>query len=207
VEVAGGPSDERVRELANEILSNPPFDDWNDPQVDFLSRIFEWLANFFTWMDVIYVDSPLLYWLILSGLLLLAVVLVGHIIWSIRIALRAPAPEVKTATPQARPMWPKEASALASEGRFLEAAHHLALGSVQVLVEDGHIELSRSDANRILRERIRSATFPEELSTEFLRLLNSFEVRWFRDRVEDPDLYEAWHSLHSRIAGLPAQAR
>lgn len=207
MEVAGEPSDERVRELANEILSNPPFDDWNDPQAEFLSRFFEWLAKFFTWMDVIYVDSPLLYWLILSGLLLLASVLVGHIIWSIRIALRAPAPEVKTATTQVRPMWPKEASALASEGRFLEATHRLALGSVQVLVEDGHIELSRSDANRILRERIRSATLPEELSTEFLRLLNSFEARWFRDRVEDPDLYEAWRSLHSRIAGLPAEAR
>jgi hypothetical protein len=207
VEVTGGPSDERVRELANEILSNPPFDAWNDSMPGALYRFLEWLAGFFTWMGRIYVDSPALYWLILTGFLLLAFALLGHIIWSTRIALRTPAPKAETVTIEVRPSWSKEASDFASEGRYLEAAHCLALGSVQSLVIDGHIDLNRSEANRILRNRIRSAALPEELSSEFLQCLDSFEARWFRDRAEDPDLYEAWRSLHSRISALPAQTR
>jgi len=207
VAVTEGPSDERVRELTNEILSNPPFDAWNDYMPGALYRFLEWLAGFFTWMDSIYVDSPALYWLILSGLLLLLFALLGHIVWSTRIALKASPPKEETATIEVRPSWSKEASDLASEGRYVEAAHRLALGSVQLLVVDGHIELGRSEANRILRKRVRSAALPEELSTEFLQLLDTFETRWFRDRAEDPDLYEAWRSLHSRISALPALTR
>jgi len=207
MEVTDGPSDERVRELANEILSNPPFDTWNDSVPGALYRFLEWLAGFFAWMNRIYVDSPALYWLILAGLLLLVLALLGHIIWSTRIALRAPSPKGETAATEVRPIWSKEASDLASEWRYVEAAHRLALGSVQLLVMDGHIELNRSEANRILRKRVRSAALPEEVSTEFLQLLDAFEARWFRDRAEDPDLYEAWRSLHSRISALPAQTR
>lgn len=207
MQVAAGPSDERVRELTNEILSNPPFDTWNDAAPDVLIRFVEWIARFFTWMEKIYVISPALYWLVLCGLLLLVFAMLGHIVWSTRIALKAPTSKAKTATTEVRPMWSKEATDLASEGRYVEAAHRLALGCVQSLVSGGHIQLDRSDANRILRKRVRSAALPEALSTEFLLLLDSFEARWFRDRVEDPDLYEAWRRLHSQISELPAQTR
>ena len=31
-------------------------------------------------------------------------------------------------------------------------------------------------------------------------------ARWFRDRIEDPDLYQAWRDLHARIEALPVRA-
>jgi hypothetical protein len=200
------PSDERVRGLADEILSNPPYDAWNDLQYEGWLRFIEWLSSFFEWMDGIYLDSPLLYWAVLNGMLLLTAALLFHIVWAVRVALRAPPPAARTATLEESPLWAEEAGALASQGRFLEAAHRLALGSVQALVAEGHIELTRSDANRILRQRVLSAELPEELSSEFLRLLDRFEARWFRDRIEDPDLYQAWRDLHARIEALPVRA-
>jgi hypothetical protein len=180
------PSDERVRELADEILSNPPYDAWNDLEYEGWLRFIEWLSGFADWMDGIYLDSPLLYWAILNGMLLLTAALLFHIVWAVRVALRAPPPAARTAT--------------------MEESHRLALGSVQALVEEGHIELSRSDANRILRKRVLSAELPEELSSEFLRLLDRFEARWFRDRIEDADLYQEWRDLHARIEALPVRA-
>lgn len=197
------PSDERVRGLADEILSNPPYEAWNDPAFDAWRRALERLADFFGWMEAISVDSPLLYWAILGGMLLLALALLVHIVWAVRVALRAPAADVRPAPTAERPRWSEEARALAAQGRHLEAAHRLALGSVQALVEEGHIDLGRSDANRILRERVRAAGLPDDLVEEFLGLLDRFEARWFRDRLEDPGLYEAWRGLYARIEALP----
>ena len=197
--LASQPSDDRVRELAAEILSNPPFERWRQADLGFIERIFEWIAEYANWMNHIHLEAPGLFWLILLGLLGIALALVAHIIWSVRVALSAPGPKAPAESIDERPRWTEEAERLAASGRFLEAAHRLALGSVQVLVEKGHIELGRSDANRILRKRVREASLPSNVASEFLRLLGAFEQQWFRDRGEDPELYRAWRDLHGRL--------
>lgn len=196
-----------MRKLASEILSNPPFDAWDDSLAITLHRLLEWLSSFVPWLQKLYVASPGLYWLLLAGLLAVALLLIAHIVWSTRVALRSQAPQQQQSTAETRPLWSKEASDLASQGRYLEAAHRLALGSIQLLVAGGHIELDRSEPNRVLRKRVLSAGLPREFASEFLRQLDSFEAHWFRDRSEDPGLYEAWRSLHSQISALRAHER
>jgi hypothetical protein len=207
VNATGGPPDEHVRELVREILSQPPFDLWNRTELEVWTRLVAWFRNFVDWIDFVYVSAPILYWSILVGLLLVLAALVGHIVWSVRVALQAPEPDVLPETGPARPAWANEARALASEERFLEASHLLALGSVQSLIDGGHIDLSRSDANRALKQKIRAASLPEPLTREFLRLLDDFEARWFRDRGEDAALYEGWRELHARIETLPTSPK
>ena len=192
-------SDERVRELAAEILANPPFDRWQQPDFSFFVRFIDWLAEYASWMSQMRLDSPALYWLIMLGLLAVVLALLVHIIWSVRVALSAPGPKPLAESIDERPRWVEEAERFAASGNFLEASHLLALSSVQVLVEKGHIELGRSDANRILRKRVREASLPLNMGSEFLRLLDAFEQQWFRDRTDDPELYRAWRDLHGRL--------
>jgi len=198
-------SDESVRQLAAEILARQQFARWRGQ--DWVRAILEWLARYLAWMDELWTVSPLLYWLILFGLTTLTVLLLTHIVWSIRVALAQP--EVTAAKRQAppAPRFAEQAEALALEGRFTEAAHRLLLASIQLLVQHGAIELERHDPNRALRRRLAKSSLPGEQRTEFLRLLDALERRWFRDRLSDPDLYRAWKALHARLVSLPAAAR
>ena len=96
-----------------------------------------------------------------------------------------------------------EAEHLAGLGRFLEAAHAVQLAALEVLLRREWVVLERSDPNRTLRRRLREAALPDPERGEFLSLLDRLEGRWFRDRVEDRDLYAAWCGLHGRLVRLP----
>ena len=199
MELAQRLSDEEVRAFAGEILARDEFARWRSPGQEWIVAISEWVGDFTSWMDRIYVGSPTLYWLILGGLAALALLLLAHIVWSVRSALAAPQelpqrPRIPEPVPVA-----KQAEALARDGRFLEAAHRLLLASIQLLVERGTIELSRHDANRTLRERLAASSLSSEQRSEFLRLLDELETRWFRDRISDPHLYRSWGSFHARL--------
>lgn len=193
------PGDEEVRALATEILRRPEFARYRTLESDLLTTIQRWINEYLGWLVRLHVESPVLYWLFVLGLVGLAAALIGHIVWSLRIALAArTAPDVERG--ESRPTnWLGEAERLAAGGRFLEAAHHLVLGSIELLVARGIIELRRADANSVLRDRVLRSTLPAPLRREFLELLDTFETRWFRDRVEDGALFRSWRGLHARL--------
>ena len=194
------PGDEEVRRLAAEILSQReyaiyrPDDAWLGSLVEVL-RLFE---RFRLWMAELYVVAPLLYWLFLIGLLSVAALLLGHVVWSLRSALRAgePRPVRQDQSPRD---FVAEAEALASEGRFLDAARRMQLGCLELLLAGRVLELSRADPNRTLRRRIRQAALPSAQSSAFLSLLDRLEERTFRDAAADPDLYRGWLQLHHEL--------
>ena len=201
--LASRPPDEEIRSLVAEILSGEEFARWRQTESEAFERFLKWISEYLAWMDGISVGSPALFWGIVAGLAGLALLLLGHVVWSVRAALAVRGPARARPRPPERSRWLEEAEGLASDGRFLEATHRLALGSIDALVRRGVIELARSDANHILRERIRNASLPTVLAAEFLRLLDGFEQRWFRDRVEDRELYAAWRDLHARLIAMP----
>lgn len=194
------PPDESVRALAESILSQHRYAQWRSTDSELLERIFDWIGRTFSWTAQLRVESPVLFALFVAALLGVALVLLLHVVWSIRAALATtgPAPSGRRAPEPHR--WTEESERLAREGRFLEAAHRLVLGSIDVLVERGVIELGRADANRVLRDRIRRSPLPMAASERFLALLDAFEERWFRDRVEDGALYRDWRELHAQLA-------
>lgn len=101
------------------------------------------------------------------------------------------------------PRFIADAEAAASNGHFLDAAHSTQLATLQLLLSKQWLELERSDPNRTLRRRVAEAPLPESLRDRFLTLLDRLEGRWFRDRVEDRDLYTDWRSLHAHVEALP----
>lgn len=119
------------------------------PPPSWLVNFFEWLAKgpigrFLSWLIGLLPSAPVaqaLLWLLLA-------VLAGTLIWAIVVRLRegewrlprrrkatvmTANPEEEAWAPDAAPVraWLKEADALAAEGRFAEAVHHLLFRSIE----------------------------------------------------------------------------
>ena len=193
------PPDEDVLSLTQQIVAQPRYARWREYDVDLAAQIVRWLDEYLTWSSDLESASPILFWLLMAAFLTVALALLAHIGWSIRVALRPTGPPDIRQPRKGAPRWVEEAEALARDGRFLEGAHRLLLGSIDVLVTRGVIELARADANRVLRDRVRRSRLPVAVRARFLDLLDAFEERWFRDRIEDGDLYRAWYELHAQL--------
>lgn len=202
-------TDEQVRATAADILQRAPYARWRNSEavIAVLEPILRWLGRLNGWLLDLALRQPVLYWLLIGGLLLVAAVLLAHVAWSVRIALSLPAP------PPARrdaagggPSLFAEAEALAARGRYLDAAHRLQLATIEVLLARRLISLSRFEPNRVLRARLRGAALPEPERRALLALVDRLEARWFRDRANDADLYGDWYALHRRLSAVAEAA-
>lgn len=194
------PSDEHLRALAAEVLARPEYARWRTGKTELSGWLLESFGRFLEWMARLAAESPWLYALVLCALIALTLLLLGHVIWSIRAAITASSPRAVEAAQPAGRNFASEAHALAQQGRFLEAAHRLQLASIQALLEKGVIELARHEPNRTLRERIAVSRLPASLQTDLIRCLDQLEVRWFRERDSGRDLYDAWVAMQARLA-------
>jgi len=199
--------DEAVRRLAAEILARPEFDRPRQALEGWqaLLQWFEWLRERLDWSGLAQTNPPLFY-AILFGLLAVTAALIAHLVWSVRAALTHAVPRRDAPSPPTEPGFAEDADRLARDGRYLEAAHRLQLGVLELLLRGRRLELSRSEPNRVLRRRLAEARLPADERSELVQLLDRFETRWFRDRAEDPALYEAWRRLYQRLAGGGAAA-
>jgi hypothetical protein len=188
--VLPNPSDDAIRSLAERILARPEYAHWRPN--DTARQVFEWLVQ-------LVLTNPPLFWTLVAAMLLVLLAIGVHLVWTIRVGLarRSSAPE--PASDGATPRFLDEADALAARGRFLEAARALHLGALHLLVRGGRVELGRSDANTVLRHRLRAASLSDDDRGELLSLLQRLERAWFRDRNEDEGLYEGWRRLYARL--------
>jgi hypothetical protein len=192
------PSDERVREVAQQVLGRWEYRRWTADDTA-LGWILKKFASFYTWMIDLSVTDPLLFWLLMGALALVACALLAHVTWSVRRALAHPGGIPERPAPGAAPSLRDEAARRAAAGDHLEAARLLQLAVLQRLVHGGLIELTQADANRTLRRRLQGAPLPDALRHECLRLIDQLERAWFRDRDDDPGLYAAWHDLDEQL--------
>ena len=199
---AAVPSDAELRELAQQILDRHEYAQY---RVDELTqfRIWAWLgeqlAALIAWIGELRDTAPGVYGSFVVVLALVALVLFAHVVWSFRVALRAPALEATPRAPERRRDFRSEAEALAAGGGYLEAARRYQLGCLQLLLERGVLELQRADPNRTLRRRLARAPLPGTVRDRFRELVDRLEAQWFRDREEDPELFRAWRELHTAL--------
>ena len=209
-------TDERVRALADEVLARSRYAAYRRPKSQ-LQELPDWLRD--SWeavkrgllgsLEGLLNDTPLA---LLARFLLATVIVVAvaAVMAALVRALRASPVAADAAEPDARgsvdeASWIVQAEGFAGAGRFLEAAHCTQLAALQLLLSREWLALERSEPNRTLRRRLREARLPDTERVDFLALLDRLENRWFRDRVEDRDLYGAWRGLHARLETL-AQA-
>lgn len=191
-------ADEHVRAVAREILSRPPYGAWHDTRA--LSSL-RWLKDLLEgWNDWVSGLPAFAQIVLLGGMLTLSALLLTHVVWSLVAALRTPRPDAAPAPAASAPGFADEADALAAQGRFLDAAHRLQLATIALLVTQRRLTLSRFEANRVLRRRVREAALPLADRRSLLELVDRLERGWFRDRAGDAALYDAWRALHARLA-------
>jgi hypothetical protein len=195
-------SDPHVQALAREILAREEYARFRVLENEWLADWLAWLARALEGLVRLRAESPWLWALLLLGLLAIAALLLAHVLYSLRAALRAAGPSPRPRSAR-EPKLDREAEDLAAAGRFLDAAHAMHLACLRRLLDRGAFELRRHDPNPVLRARIVRSTLAERERGEFLALLDGLETRWFRDRApaaDDQALFEAWRGLHQRLA-------
>jgi hypothetical protein len=200
-------SDEHVREVAHAVLQRSDYAEWHRDEAlqAWLEQLWRWLEQFNFRMADLSANQPLLYWAIVGGLLLTSALLLAHVVWTIRAALTTAAPARPPADAGGGSL-AAEADALARQGRFLEAARRLQLAAIDLLLRDRMISLSRFEPNRVLRRRLERAALPAAERQTLLALVDRLETAWFRDRVDDAELYRSWGVLYQRLAARTGAA-
>jgi hypothetical protein len=126
------------------------------------------------------------------------------VVWTVRLALRMPGPEVRERARATGPGFLEQAESLARENRFLEAARRVELGVIELLLRRRVIELSRSDPGRALREQVQSSALPEAERSALIALQRRLEAGLFRENKADHSLYQDWLDLHQRLDSVAA---
>jgi hypothetical protein len=198
-------SDEQIRTLAAEILSR---DDYFRPGIAeeawraALARI----LGFFDFLEALRISSPLFFWMILAILLLTALALLVHVVWTVRLAVKMPGPVGRERSRSSGPDFLEQAESLAREERFLEAARRVEFGTLELLLRRRVIELSRSDPGRELREQVRGSALPEAERSSLISLQQRLEAGLVREHAAERSLYEAWLDLHRRLESVAASS-
>ncbi len=218
--------DEQVRELAREILSRPEYAAHRRPRTrlqELIDGLAEWIRSLGDWVPPWMVDLWESFWatvremfgyalgddalIVVIRLAVVVLVLGAFTLLALRVIRdlreRRAEPEEGALRSDAEPGWIADAEVFAREGRFVEAAHSTQVASLQLLLRKRWLELERSEPNRTLRRRLAETSLSDALRDRFVGLLDRLEGRWFRDRVEDRDLYTDWRVLHAEIAALP----
>ena len=196
------PTPAHIRDTVARVLDDPTYAWWREPAQPgaWTNAVTRAIGAFLRRLQTLEAEEPLLYWTLLITLLLLAVGLLVHAGWTVRVALRAPS-DGTPGEARADPLDYRELAArFAARGDHLEAARHVQLAVLELLVARRVIPLGRSDSNAVLRRRLRAAPLAEHEQRECLGLIGRLERACFRDDAGSEELYRAWCGLHERLA-------
>jgi len=207
----GIPTAQQVQQAVARVYARPEFQEqhrrtWGDWVWSKVARVFQWIAEHLRWMRGLEDTNPVLWWMIVIGLVALLVALLGHVIWTaLRVArmdddLGASADRSKRQKPRSAADWEAEAARLAAEGRLREAAAALYQSLLLRLDALGVVRFDRSKTPGDYRREARK--HPEAASAlgSFLRL---FEPVAFGGRDLDA---EGWERLRAAAARGGAHA-
>jgi hypothetical protein len=197
-------SDANVRALASKILARPEYVHASGKQAQLESSLYQFLERILRWfsqMEVLRDNSPLLYWMIVLAIAGVCVALIAHVTWTLWIAMTTPEPPALQRASDANvPDLAREAELLAATGRYLDAAHRLMLASFRTLAERSLIELRPDRSNRWIRSALSAAPLGPTLAVELDALIERTEHRWFGDRADDPEIYARWRAAFERLS-------
>lgn len=189
----------------------PPPPAWLKPLAEFLGRVFAPVGRFLRWLGSLMPDAPfarILLWTAIA-------VAVAALLWALRDRLRdlrwrrraAPAQgEAEAWVPDAAPVreWLREADALAAEGRFAEAVHHLLLRSVDDIARR-RPQLVRPALTS--RELSGASGIPALARTRFAGIAAIVERSLFGGRAVAAAEWEEARASYADFAGNTAWAR
>ena len=196
-----GPPDEAIRAAARAVLAREEYARFRfaESLPDWLAVLKRWLTGYLEWTRALSETSPVLFALLIAGLSLVSLLLLAHIVWSLRVAMRGgPALDSGGLPPPVRD-FAALAAQLAARGDTLEACRALQLACLELLIGRGTLALARHDSNSTLRQRLRDSQLPAPLREDLIAGIDRLERCWFRDREPSPDLLALWRRLHTGL--------
>ena len=190
--------DAEVRRLASEILGREEYAQYRALPAEWARELLELIGRLFELLPQLYVKSPFLYLCVLIGMIAVAALLLAHVIWSLRAAMRAPS-EARASTPRAELDFVAEARELAERGSYLQASHRLLLASLAHSARAHLLELKPEDGNRVVCDKLRRADLHPVLRQQLIELIGRTDAVWFGHRTQNADLYEAWLGTYDRL--------
>lgn len=191
---------EEIRETLEEILSASDYDYLREETsilkkyAEELSRIVE---EFFAGLSEAH---PTLYWLIVTLLLAILILLIWHISYTFRTALKEKARPLpwgitESGSPSSRALR-RRAEDAAAQGRHLEAVRLLLRAAVRLAEERLDCGSLKGRTNR---EVLGMASSLEGMRAPFMELIQTVEGIWYGRRFAGPDDYELCRRLSNEL--------
>ncbi len=194
--------DSEVLRVVAEVSGRPEFQRYRSGRHASLQRLFDELAGWLGELSGLRQSSPFAFWLILLALLALQSLLVVHIVYSLRAALRPPVAAPPAALPP--PVgFAERASDLARQGAHLQAAHLLLLATLEQLAVRRFVVLNAHDGNRRVCEALEQSRLGEALRRRLVALIGETEAAWFGQRPAGEPLYRRWVEALAEIGRVP----
>jgi len=205
---SGSPDAGQIKEAIAEVLKSSAYD------LDMSSRYridLTWLWDFLRWLfkplvrflDMLSNLSPVAYWVVIIGLITVAVALTAHIVYTVFAAIKNPRyahEALDLDTVQDPALLKSEAERCAAQGDYVGASRMLFRAALLMLEakRGGHL-LTGLTNTEYLR------TFRSEWVVENLRVfVNLINWKWYRDKSFDADDYaqcrRAFSAIETRLA-------
>ena len=186
-----------VRDTAREVIARPEFqvDEPSSLPFDLLHYVLRFLEKvlrpFQEFSEYLYAASPLLFWLLFVGLVLIVIALIAHIVYSFKVALARRAEANSGLTKSKRVVDPTkleaDAKGAAARGDFIGAVRLIFRACLARLeaVEERSWRLGLT--NRELLSRYRNTPMAEALRT----FVETIDAKWYGHALCDVGDYEA----------------
>jgi hypothetical protein len=196
-----GPTDDAIRAAAHAVLSRAEYAQFRFAETipDWIDALKRWISGYAAWTRALAETSPVLFALFIGSLVLISVLLLAHLVWSLRVAMRGRHAEDTAEGGSATRDFAREAEQLAARGDVLEACRALQLACLELLIGRGALALARHDSNSTLRQRLRGSPLPAALRDELIAAVDWLERSWFRDREPSSDLLALWQRVHTGL--------
>lgn len=145
------PAEDVIRDKLHEVLSRPEFSSPTRPA--WLEWLIQRLLEFLSCLSSLRTTSPGLFWLLLTGTLLMLAVLLGNIFWTVRRAVYRRGRLGREETAEERrgrlsQSYEAEARRRAAAADFTEAIRYLFLALVYRFDEKGRVSFQQACTNR-----------------------------------------------------------
>jgi hypothetical protein len=192
------PTVEEVQAAVERVYARPEYAEnpagWREWIRSRLAEAFAWLSEKLGSFSELRLSHPWLFWLVIAWLVITAVALLAHLVWTGLQAARRAEPEAAGGagkTGRARPRtaadWEAEAARLAAEGRLREASAALYQALLLRLDGRGAVRFDPSKTPGDYRREVRPHPDAARALTSFLRL---FEPVAFGGRGLDAEGWE-----------------
>jgi hypothetical protein len=202
-------ADGRVRELVRAILERPEYKNFRPETYDPFAVFAEKWRALMDWLLALHELDPRLYWMLVFGLAVLCLLLVAHIVWTVRVALRSAPPPLAPEQRVEEHNFAGEARALAQRGQHLEAAHRLLLASLRGLAQRRLIPLRPEDGNHAVCRQLATSGLPQALRGQLVELILETERAWFGAGEGAAQaaaaLYQRWDAAYAQLSALGAR--